>query len=64
MRKHKGLKSAALALAAFALIAGACGSDDEAATDEATEETEAVTEDTAAPLPGAGTLACMVTDTG
>ena len=25
---------------------------------------EAVTEETAAPLPGAGTLACMVTDTG
>jgi basic membrane protein A len=65
MRKHKGLKSAALALAAFALIAGACGSDDEAA-EEVTEDTaaEEVTEETAAPLPGAGTLACMVTDTG
>ena len=64
MRQHKGLKSAALAIAAFALIASACGSDDEAATEEVTEETEAVTEETAAPLPGAGTLACMVTDTG
>ncbi|MFM7081542.1 MAG: BMP family ABC transporter substrate-binding protein, partial [Actinomycetota bacterium] len=65
MRKHKGLKSAALALAAFALIASACGSDD--AAEEVTEDTEAaeeVTEETAAPLPGAGTLACMVTDTG
>jgi len=59
MRKHKGLKSAALALAAFALIASACGSDD--ATEEVTEES---TEETTAPLPGAGTLACMVTDTG
>ncbi|MFM2114048.1 MAG: hypothetical protein RL643_1006, partial [Actinomycetota bacterium] len=37
MRKHKGLKSAALALAAFALIAVACGSDDEAA-EEVTED--------------------------
>ena len=66
MRKHKGLKSAALALAAFALIASACGSDD--AAEEVTEDTEAaaeeVTEETAAPLPGADTLACMVTDTG
>lgn len=62
MRKHKGLKSAALALAAFALIASACGSDD--AAEEVTEETEAATEETTAPLPGAGTLACMVTDTG
>jgi basic membrane protein A len=61
MRKHKGLKSAALALAAFALIASACGSDD-AATEEVTEETEAPAEEAA--LPGAGTLACMVTDTG
>jgi len=59
MRKHKGLKSAALALAAFALIASACGSDD--AAEEVTEE---VTEETTAPLPGADTLACMVTDTG
>jgi basic membrane protein A len=62
MRKHKGLKSAALALVAFALIASACGSDD--AAEEVTEETEAATEETTAPLPGAGTLACMVTDTG
>ncbi len=52
MRKHKGLKSAALAIAAFALIASACGSDD--ATEEVTEES---TEETTAPLPGAGTLA-------
>jgi len=59
MRKHKGLKSAALAIAAFALIASACGSDD--ATEEVTEES---TEETTAPLPGADTLACMVTDTG
>lgn len=61
MRKHKGLKSAALALAAFALIASACGSDD--ATEEVSEDTE-VSEETTAPLPGADTLACMVTDTG
>jgi hypothetical protein len=46
MRKHKGLKSAALALAAFALIASACGGDD--ATDEATEDTTATEETTAA----------------
>lgn len=59
MRKHKGLKSAALAIAAFALIASACGSDD--AAEEVTEE---ATEETTAPLPGADTLACMVTDTG
>ena len=38
MRKHKGLKSAALALAAFALVASACGSNDEAATDEVTDK--------------------------
>ncbi len=54
MRKHKGLKSAALALAAFALIASACGSDDEA-TEEVTEDTEAATEETAAPDPCDGT---------
>ncbi len=54
MRKHKGLKSAALALAAFALIASACGSDDEA-TDEVTEDTEAATEETVAADPCDGT---------
>ncbi|MBM3657785.1 MAG: hypothetical protein FJW93_05890, partial [Actinobacteria bacterium] len=43
MRKHKGLKSAALALAAFALIASACGSDD--AAEEVTEDTEAAAEE-------------------
>jgi basic membrane protein A len=65
MKKRNGLKSAAFALAAFALVAGACGGDD-AADDTATEETtaEETTEETAAPLPGAGVLACMVTDTG
>lgn len=54
MRKHKGLKSAALAIAAFALIASACGSDDEA-TEEVTEDTAAATEETAAPDPCDGT---------
>jgi basic membrane protein A len=47
MTKHKGLKSAALAIAAFALIAGACGGS----SDTATEETTApVTEETTAPV--------------
>lgn len=65
MRKHKGIKSAALALAAFALIASACGSDDaaEEVSEDVSEDTE-VSEETTAPLPGADTLACMVTDTG
>ncbi|MEY2765535.1 MAG: hypothetical protein RL552_440, partial [Actinomycetota bacterium] len=53
MRKHKGLKSAALALTAFALIASACGSDD--ATEEVTEDTEAATEETTAADPCEGT---------
>ncbi|MCX6531500.1 MAG: BMP family ABC transporter substrate-binding protein, partial [Actinobacteria bacterium] len=47
MTKHKGLKSAVLAIAAFALIAGACGGS----SDTATEETTApVTEETTAPV--------------
>ena len=46
MTKHKGLKSAVLAIAAFALIAGACGGS----SDTATEETTApATEETTAP---------------
>jgi len=47
MTKHKGRKSAVLAFAAFALIAGACGGS----SDTATEETTApVTEETTAPV--------------
>ena len=61
MIKRKGLKSAALAIAAFSLIAGACGSDSDTATEETTAE---VTEETYAALPGEGILACQVTDTG
>lgn len=46
MKRHKGLKSAAFAIAAFALIAGACGGS----SDTATEETTApATEETTAP---------------
>ena len=52
MRKHKGLKSAALALAAFALIASACGSDDEAATDEVADTTAAPAEEATDPCAG------------
>ena len=58
MTKHKGKKSAVLAVAAFALIMSACGGS----SDTATEGT--ATEGTAAALPGAGILACQVTDTG
>ncbi len=61
MIKRKGLKSAALAIAAFSLIAGACGSDSDTATEETTAE---ATEETTAALPGEGILACQVTDTG
>ena len=61
MIKRKGPKSAALAIAAFALIAGACGGSSDTATEETTAE---VTEETTAALPGAGILACQVTDTG
>jgi basic membrane protein A len=61
MIKRKGLKSAALAIAAFALIAGACGGSSDTATEETTAE---ATEETTAALPGAGILACQVTDTG
>ena len=61
MIKRKGPKSAALAIAAFALIAGACGGSSDTATEETTAE---ATEETTAALPGAGILACQVTDTG
>jgi len=63
MRKHKGLKSAALALAAFALIASACGGDD--AADEATEDTTATEETTAAdPCEGTDLKLGLAFDTG
>ena len=62
MIKRKGLKSAALAIAVFSLIAGACGSDSDTATEETV--TEETTAETTAALPGAGVLACQVTDTG
>ena len=62
MIKRKGLKSAALAIAAFSLIAGACGSDSDTATEETV--TEETTAETTAALPGEGILACQVTDTG
>jgi len=62
MIKRKGLKSAALAIAAFSLIAGACGSDSDTATEESV--TEETTAETTAALPGEGILACQVTDTG
>ncbi len=61
MIKRKGLKSAALAIAAFSLIAGACGGSSDTATEETTAD---VTEETTAALPGEGILACQVTDTG
>ena len=66
MRKHKGLKSAALALAAFALIASACGSDDEAATEEeaVTEETEAPAEEATDPCEGTDLKLGLAFDTG
>jgi len=57
MTKRKGIKSAVLAMAAFALIVSACGGSDTATKDTATAETTAG-------LPGAGILACQVTDTG
>jgi len=57
MTKRKGIKSAVLAMAAFALIVSACGGSDTATEDTATAETTAA-------LPGAGILACQVTDTG
>ena len=59
MTKHKGRKSAVLAIAAFALIVSACGGSSDTATEEETS-----TEETTAALPGAGMLACQVTDTG
>jgi basic membrane protein A len=58
MNKRKGLKSFALAIAAFSLIAGACGGS----SDTTTEETAA--EETTEGMPGEGMLACQVTDTG
>ena len=61
MIKRKGLRSAALAIAAFSLIAGACGGSSDTATEETTADTTA---DTMAAMPGAGVLACQVTDTG
>ena len=61
MIKHKGLKSAAFAIAAFSLIAGACGGGSDTATEETTAD---ATEETTAALPGEGILACQVTDTG
>ena len=63
MRKHKGLKSAALALAAFALIASACGGDD--AAEEVTEDTTATEETTAAdPCEGTDLKLGLAFDTG
>ena len=59
IRKHKGLKSAALALAAFALIASACGSDD--AAEEVTEE---ATEEAADPCEGTDLRLGLAFDTG
>jgi basic membrane protein A len=62
MRKHKGLKSAALALAAFALIASACGSDD--AAEEVTEDTEAAAEEATDPCEGTDLKLGLAFDTG
>jgi len=62
MIKRKGLKSVALAIAAFSLIAGACGGSDSTATEETV--TEETTAETTPALPGEGILACQVTDTG
>ena len=65
MKKYKGLKSAALAFAAFALIASACGSSDTAApVDTAAPAATDAPVDTVAPMIGAGMLACEITDTG
>ena len=65
MKQFKGLKSAALAFAAFALIASACGSSDTAApVDTAAPAATDAPVDTVAPMIGAGMLACEITDTG
>ncbi len=64
MINRKGLKSAALAIAAYSLITGACGSSDTATEETTAEATEETTAETTAALPGAGILACQVTDTG
>lgn len=67
MRKHKGLKSAALALAAFALIAGACGGSDssDSSTDTVTEDTQASGGDTATdPCEGTDLKLGLAFDTG
>ncbi|GBL21537.1 hypothetical protein EMGBS4_15970 [Acidimicrobiaceae bacterium] len=61
MTKHKGLKSAVLAIAAFALIAGACGGSSDTATDEATTETAAPAAD---PCEGSELKLGLAFDTG
>jgi len=55
MIKRKGLKSVVFAVAAFSLVASACGGNSDTATEETTA-TEAAA--------GEGILACQVTDTG
>ena len=61
MTKRKGLKSAALAIAAFALITGACGGSDTATEESVTEETAAAAAD---PCEGSELKLGLAFDTG
>lgn len=64
MKKHKGLKSAALAFAAFALIASACGSSDTATTDTAAPADTTAPEGSANPCEGSELKLGLAFDTG
>ena len=61
MTKRKGIKSAVLAIAAFALIAGACGGSDTATEESVTEETTAAATD---PCEGSELKLGLAFDTG
>jgi basic membrane protein A len=61
MTKRKGIKSAVLAIAAFALIAGACGGSSDTATEETTAETAAPATD---PCEGSELKLGLAFDTG
>jgi basic membrane protein A and related proteins len=61
MTKRKGLKSAAFAIAAFALITGACGGSDTATEESVTEETAAAAAD---PCEGSELKLGLAFDTG
>lgn len=64
MKKHKGLKSAALAFAAFALIASACGSSDTATTDTAAPVDTTAPEEPTDPCEGSELKLGLAFDTG